>query len=111
MKRLLFLTLFLAGCSGMNYAMEHYNEVDPQPITYKDQSFRIFDKPTEGRLMITPTVGNSALQGLTFGGAATAQNTYKQAAAAYLGATGRTCEVTEMMLVVQPQWETFYKCD
>lgn len=95
----------------MSYAMKHYNEVDPEAISYEGQSFRVFDKPTEGRLMITPTVGNSALQGLTFGGAAKAQNTYKQAAVAYLGATGRKCEVTEMMLIVQPQWETFYKCN
>ena len=110
MKKALLLTLFLAGCSGMNYAMEHYQDVDPKPINYNGQGFRRFDKPEEGRLMITPTVGQSAMQGLTFGGAATAQNTYRQAALAYLSATGRTCETTEMMLVVQPQWEAFYKC-
>lgn len=110
MKKMVFVVLFLSGCSGLTYAIENYQSVDPVSFTNGSQGFRVFDKPNEGRLMITPTIGQAMAQGATFGAASTAQNTYKQASLAYLASTGRNCTSTEMSLVVQPQWEMFYNC-
>ena len=100
----------MSGCSGMSYAIENYSGLKPVPFVAAGQTFRIFDKPAEGRLMITPSIGAAALQGATFGGAATAEMTYQIASQAYLDSTGRKCTAGDMKLVIQPQWETFYKC-
>ena len=100
----------LAGCSGMSYASKNYGGAMPNSFYHSDQKFRIFDKPTKNRLMITPSLGSAMLQGATFGAGATAEITYQQAAQAYLDSTGRDCEVGDMKLVIQPQWETFYTC-
>ena len=110
MKKIVLAVLLLSGCSGLNYAMENYQSVKPITFNYAEQQFRIFDKPTEGRLMITPSIGGAMASGATFGLAGTAQNTFKSAALAYLSSTGRNCNASEMMLVVEPQWETFYTC-
>jgi hypothetical protein len=104
------VVLFLTGCSGIGYAMEHYKNVKPQQFAYDGQGFRIFDKPNEGRLMITPTIGAAMAGGATFGGANTPEIRYKQASLAYLASTGRKCKASDMKLVIQPQWETFYTC-
>ena len=100
----------LAGCSGMNYAIENYSDIKPIQFVQSGKTFRIFDKPIEGRLMITPSIGSAAVQGATFGAAAAAEMTYKLAAQAYLDSTDRNCKAGDMTLVVQPQWETFYTC-
>jgi len=102
--------LSLAGCSGMSYAVQNYQGISVERFTYASQKFRIFDKPAENRLMITPSIGAAMGQGATFGGAATAETTYQKAAQAYLDSTGRNCKAADMKLVVQPQWETFYTC-
>ena len=100
----------LSGCSGMGYAMKNYSGTKADKFYSSGQKFRIFDKPAENRLMITPSFGSAMLQGATFGAGATAEISYQQAAQAYLDSTGRDCEVGDMKLVVQPQWETFYTC-
>ena len=100
----------LAGCSGMGYAIENYGGTNPVQFVEAGKKFRIFDKPAAGRLMITPSMGAAFAQGATFGGASAAEMTYQIASQAYLDSTGRKCEVGDMKLVVQPQWETFYTC-
>ena len=100
----------LAGCSGVQYAMDNYRGIKPQKIAHNGQTFRVFDKPEEGRMMITPSLGKAALQGATFGAAATAEMTFQGAAETYLEITGRQCEVGDPKLVVQPQYEVFYRC-
>jgi hypothetical protein len=101
----------LAGCSGMSYAIENYQGTKPVQYSYSGKTFRIYDKPIDGRIMITPTIGAAMAQGATFGAAATAEMTYEKAAQAYLDSTNRVCTVGDMKLIVQPQWETFYTCD
>ena len=108
---LLVVVLLVAGCSGMGYALNNYSGVEVQTITGNGQSLRVFDKPEEGRMMITPHIGKAYAQGATLGLASTAEGSYKQAALAFLQSTGRNCTVGEMMLVVQPQWETCYTCE
>jgi hypothetical protein len=66
--------LALAGCAGIDAALQ-YNDVDVHAIEVGGSTWRIFDKPAEGRMMITPTFGRSAanglLSGLTLGAADT----------------------------------------
>ena len=112
-KSILFGVLscgLLAGCSGMGYAIENYSGTKPVQFVEAGKTFRIFDKPAAGRLMITPSLGAAFAQGATFGAASSAEMTYQIASQAYLDSTGRKCEVGDMKLVVQPQWETFYTC-
>ena len=109
-KIIIIFALFLTGCSGMNYAIQHYSDTTVERYTYNGQVFRVFDKPKEGRLMITPSLSRSALQGFTYGAAATAENTYQEASTAYLVSKGRDCTVSDLKLIVQPQWEAFYNC-
>ncbi|MGB2355680.1 MAG: hypothetical protein ACPH69_05845 [Planktomarina sp.] len=100
----------LGGCSGMGYAIENYSGITPVKFYNSGQKFRIFDRPNENRLMITPSIGSAMLEGATFGAGATAEISYQQAAQAYLNSTGRDCEVGDMKVVLQTQWETFYTC-
>lgn len=71
-KFLIVARLFmLSACSGAGYAIENYSGVDVQHIQVNGESWRIFDKPNEGRLMVTPSLGRAAsvgaVQGATFG--------------------------------------------
>lgn len=101
----------MAGCSGVNYAIENYSGT--KPVKFLDsegQKFRIFDKPAEQKLMITPSLGASFAHGATFGSATTPEMKYQAAAAAYVKSTGRNCKMGDMRLIIEPQWETFYTC-
>jgi len=117
----LFGSLLLSGCgAGMQYAMDNYSGVKVVDYEVIDEDiYRVFDKPAENRLMITPSVaraaGAGALQGLTFGGA-DAMDTlgpkpkFEKAALAFLASTGRTCRIVDGYLIVKPQWEFKYDC-
>ena len=102
--------VLLAGCSGLNYAVQNYGDVDSKAHYYNGQKFSIFDKPDVGRLMVTPSAGQAFLQGLTFGLAATPEMTMQNAAQSYLDQTGRKCTVGDPKLIVDPQYEVFYVC-
>lgn len=106
----------LAGCAGAQYAMSNYKGVKVE--TFKSttgRTFRIFDKPTENRLMITPTVGGAlghgAAKGLTFGASgASPAVIYRDGAAEYLAAAGRSCTIKDTTLIADPQYEVRYDC-
>lgn len=105
------------GCTGVNYAMENYSDVDVQQIKHEDKEWRIFDKPEEGRLMITPafgdTMGAGMASGITFGLATSPYirgATFRPAAQAYLAQTHGRCTITGGDLVIEPQYEFFYQC-
>ena len=107
----------LSGCAGINYAIENYSDVDVKQFSYQETTFRIFDKPEENRLMITPnlgdTIGGSAVQGLTLGLSGPMggpEGSFQAVTQAYLDQQGNGCKVTNGALVVQPQWEFFYEC-
>jgi hypothetical protein len=107
----------MTGCTGINYAVENYSGVDVERFEANGQTWRIFDKPAEGRLMITPTLGKAAAvgaaQGATFGlsrgGASPVQN-FEAAANLFIKSRDKTCQVTSGSLVVNPQYEFFYTC-
>lgn len=113
---LLALAVLTAGCSGFRYANE-YRGVDVERFSWDGQTWRIFDKPEEGRLMITPTLLRSARQGFVGGLTLGAFDTdipkprYQAAADGWLVNSGRTeCEITDGYEVTRPQWEFTYRC-
>ncbi len=112
--------LALAGCGGMSYAMQEYSGIDPQPFAIDGEDvYRVFDKPSQNKLMITPSVQRAmaagAAQGFTFGAVDTMdalgpKPVFERAALGYLASTGRQCRIIDGALVVRPQWEFKYDC-
>lgn len=107
----------MTGCSGINYVVENYSGVDVEHFEANGQTWRIFDKPAEGRLMITPSLGKAAAvgaaQGATFGlsrGGANPVQNFEAAANLFIKSRDKTCQVTSGSLVVNPQYEFFYAC-
>jgi len=114
---LLFLLVLVAGCSGLSYAMNNYSGV--RPVSFNDgaKTWRVFDKPHEGRLMITSSIGDAmsggAAKGFTFGLAGPVggpEGNFERGAQSFLDASGRKCSITGGALVVEPQYEFFYTC-
>jgi len=111
------LSLALTGCAGFNYAIKNYGGVHTRYFTASNGAlYRIFDKPEESRLMITPSLQNSAIHGVvrdaTFGLARpmSADAPFRQAATEFLQSTGRTCSVVSIEVVFDPQSEVRYQC-
>ncbi len=111
----LALGIAVSGCAGMDAAMQ-YSDVPVREFKNSDDAWRIFDKPAEGRLMITPSLGaamgQGALKGLTFGAADTEipKPIYQRAVLGWLSYTARTCTVTDGYKLINPQWEFTYHC-
>lgn len=116
-KLIVSMVLAVSGCGGINYAMTHYSGVDVVKFAYDGKTYRVFDKPTENRLMITPTIGDSAAAGLIQGGTLGLsgdplgpQGEFRMAAAAFIAQRDDTCRVTDGAKVIHPQYEFFYTC-
>lgn len=112
------LAAALTGCAGMNYAMQHYSNVPIKAFqTEAGNTYRIFDKPDEDRLMITASIGaalgGGLVKGATFGAiqSNSAEVLYRDAAEEYLTSTGRKCQIRDIALIVEPQYEVRYMCE
>lgn len=116
-------TLTLAGCGGMATAISEYGSVKPVAFAHGGSTWRVYDKPDDGRLMITPTIANSAASGviggatlgvagdpLTGRSAGIPQNSFSAAATAWIKQHGASCRVTQGEVLVTPQWEFRYTC-
>lgn len=106
----------LCGCASMEYIVKNYNGVALVEHSTSYDTFRIFDKPTENKMMITSSLGMAAAggfaKGLTFGasGPATSRPIFQEAVEQYLAKSGRSCRVVDGYLLVDPQWEFKYEC-
>ena len=107
----------LAACSGVSYAMQEYGEVDVERFSYGDDTWRIFHRPDERKLMITPSLGRSAASGaasgltLGLGGGPTGPfGAYRAAAQSYVAMVGAGCAITDGGLVMTSQYEFYYSC-
>ncbi|MBS0233463.1 MAG: hypothetical protein JSR99_08245 [Proteobacteria bacterium] len=119
--RIFFATAFtgigVSGCASMNYIMQAYDGVPVQQVATQYDTFRVFDKPAEGRMMITSSLASAAAQGFAGGlllnptVTATPKPVFEEAAQAYLKQTGRNCKITDGYLLVNPQWEFKYSCE
>lgn len=113
---LLAATVLLPGCAGLGYAMQ-YSGSELTQFEWAGRPWRIFDKAAEQRMMITPSLGRSAgqglIEGLTFGIADTEipKPDYQAAVEGFLAGTGRAnCQVTDGYKLIEPQWEFTYRC-
>lgn len=121
MKKLALIGMYavLSGCAGAQYAIDNYGKV--KPVSFRSPSsgsgYRIYDKPEEGRLMITPTIGASfgggAIKGATLGAVnvLNSEAAYRMAAEEFTKSTGRTCRAESISLVIDPQYEVRYSCE
>lgn len=109
--------LVSASCSGMSYAMKTYGDVQPVNFAAHGKTWRVFDKPESGLIMLTPSLGDAALAGAAEGATLwlagsmdPTQLVFQSAAKDYLASTGRNCQILTARLVVDPQWEFSYAC-
>lgn len=111
------LALLLAACTAPQNIGDEYRNVPRTNFTYADNAYRIFDKPSAGKLIITPSVANamsdSLLRKVTFGtyGNAVPQTAIEAAVTAYLASSGRRCATDSAKPVGKPQWEFDYTCE
>jgi hypothetical protein len=100
----------------MEYIVKNYNDIKMVEHTTSYDTFRIFDKPAEGKVMVTSSLGAAAaggfVKGLTFGasGPAVSKPIFQEAIEDFLAKSGRTCRIMDGYLLVDPQWEFRYDC-
>lgn len=114
------VALTLGGCASgeaLQYVMREYQGVTVQTHVTPEDQYRIFDKPEQSRLMITPSLGKAAAGGLVAGSTlglvdanASLTKPMTIAAESYLASTGRQCRVIATELLVKPQYEVKYDC-
>lgn len=109
--------MVLTGCAGMNYVIDNYGSVEMREVAMPDDTYAVYDKPAEGRMMVSSSLASAAGQGFGKGLLLNAIDTtppgplFEAAASRYLVESGRPeCEVTTTTLIVQPQFEVKYKC-
>lgn len=109
--------LMLAGCAGMQHAMDHYGGITPVDVVMADDTYRVFDKPSDTRIMVTSSLSSAAAQGAAKGLALGLAETtppmarFRAAAEQHLRTMGRgQCRITSGVLLVQPQYEFRYRC-
>lgn len=101
----------------MSYILENYSGVAPEPVVMNDDTYRVFDKPGENRMMVTPSIGAAGAQGFGRGLALGLVDTtppsvrFEAAADRFLEEKGRPeCKATRATLLVNPQYEVRYAC-
>jgi hypothetical protein len=111
------MLLALSACAYPQYVNDEYRYIPLTNFSHDNRSFRIFDKPSAGRLIITPSlstaVSNAVIRNATFGeyDNATGQQTLEKAVEAYFNSLGRKCTLTGSSLIYDPQWEFTYECE
>lgn len=119
MRRVLgvLLALGLSACAYPEYTNDDYRFIPLTNFAYENNSYRIFDKPSAGKLVITPSLGvamsDSVLRNVTFGryNNTTSREKIEAAADAFLKKDGRQCAIVGGSMVYDPQWEFSYVCD
>jgi hypothetical protein len=107
----------LSGCATMTYIVDNYRGIELREVATEDDTYRVFDRPDAGMMMVTSSVGAAAAQGigrgLTFGAADTtpAKPLFQRAAERFLAETERAhCRITDGYLLISPQYEFKYDC-
>lgn len=113
----LIATATLTACAGVGTVMERYGSVKAVAFQHGGSTWRVYDKPEEGRLMLTPSIGDSAaagaIQGATFGMADNPlgpNKRYSDAATAWIAQHGESCRLTAGRVLLHPQFEFDYSC-
>jgi hypothetical protein len=111
------VALSLSGCAGVKYAVDEYHGIPVQEVVMPDDTYRVFDRPEQNKLMITSSVGSAAAQGFGSGlFLGMVDNTppkplFDAAALKFLEQSGRPgCRIIDSYIVVKPQFEVKYDC-
>jgi hypothetical protein len=111
------LALCLTACAYPEYVNDEYRYVPLTSFAHDNYSYRIFDKPSAGKLVITPSLANAmsdtVIRNVTFGkyDNALPSGALEGAVSAYLARNGRKCTITGASMVYDPQWEFTYTCE
>ena len=107
--------LSVGDCTGLDEAVDVSGQYSSTPVVRYDNeggSWRISDKPNEGRLKIGPSL--AGWFGAAFGRVVTftplPKDEYQETVEGWLSSTGRRCTVTDGYLLIDPQWEFKYAC-
>lgn len=119
MRRALVVLTFLGlqACAYPQYVNDDYRYIPLTNFAHENRSFRIFDKPSSNKMIITPSlstaVSDVVIRNATFGkyNNSVEQQSLESAAGAYLAAQGRKCAITSASLMYDPQWEITYNCE
>lgn len=107
----------VAGCGGASYVLDEYAGVTPVMFAQPDDTYRVYDKPAQNKMMVTPSIGAAALQGAGQGLSMMSADftspkpVFERVTLAYLASTGRdNCRIIDGYIVLKPQWEFKYDC-
>jgi hypothetical protein len=112
-----FTALALTACAYPEYVNDEYRYIPLATFAHDNHTYRIFDKPSAGKMIITPSLvtamSDGVIRNATFGRYhnRTERETLEAAAAAYLARQGRNCTITSGSLAYDPQWEFTYVCE
>lgn len=93
----------LSACGTTDYI-----GTSPVAFAHDGRNYRVYDMPDENRLMITPSIGESATYHLRKSSWAKPELLFSDAAQAFIAPRG--CQVTNVKLLVSPQFEITYSC-
>lgn len=86
-------------------------------VKMADDTYRVFEKPDESKIMTTPSIAASAFRGAARGATLglaqvmTPEQKHEAAAKEYLVQTGRSnCTITSGYVLAEPQYEFTYSC-
>lgn len=114
---MMLVLLSVTACAYPQYVNDDYRYVPLTSFAFENRSFRIFDKPSAGKMIITPSLSTAMsdvmIRNATFGkyNNTTEQQTLERAVEAYLASQGRKCTLTGASLMYDPQWEFTYDCE
>lgn len=110
------LPLVFASCGNLRYIVAEYDGIKTVVHQAPQATIRIFDKPAQQKMMVTPTIGKAlgmgAASGATLGMWTPGTDPFplQEAAQNYLDVTGRrNYRITKGRLLVKPQWEFEYR--
>lgn len=102
----------LAGCATSSYMGDNYPS--QSFVKYTDPvsalNFKVSDRPAESKLLMTQGDSETAMLLISGQLGVPPIPMYEEAAVRWLAQTGRDCEVTRSVLIIQSQYEIIYDC-
>jgi hypothetical protein len=97
----------VGGEAISNFLVGEYANVEVVELRVGAETYRVFDKPSANKMMITKTFGWILVHGVGW----TPKEPFEAAAAQHLTNTGRSsCRVTETNVIIGPKHEIKYDC-
>ena len=111
------LTIALAGCnSGIGYVATNYGLQVGEVINTKRGEYKIWDKPDQSKMLVSPTVSEilshpelAKADAIAIEGGPEAEAA-REAAAAWFERGSRHCDIVKAAQVARPEYEISYSC-